>query len=322
MTLSGFHLAEGIADMQASPFDAPHVSSLDLSLVVHHQASCLPSTREPAAKARALLAQRGVIGLARQVLDVDGFAVWREHAVSIQAAIYRLDHHYEVSRVIEWRKEAPLWWDIQLRLAQVPQGSGDLWDAFESLRSYADVERRIHCADPIDSREFEGLLIQKCADVRIARSLAWALGCRLPSRWEIAFWNVYDQCWEIIEDFVDIREDGQDWNFNFWLYAAMARLRSVGVLETVQDLLKGRLSDLEQLRRRLPICASTRCGPALEVTQRAVAGMGNPATHVSRAVASGRVWRFGGSPLLEKPAQIGSRASAVLHCVGVLGQHL
>jgi hypothetical protein len=33
---------------------------------------------------------------------------------------------------------------------------------------------------------------------------------------------MYDEAWELIEDLVDLGEDGLDWNFNFWLYGYMA----------------------------------------------------------------------------------------------------
>ena len=38
----------------------------------------------------------------------------------------------------------------------------------------------------------------------------------------LRYWEIYDEAWELIEDLVDIGEDGRDWNFNFWLYTFMA----------------------------------------------------------------------------------------------------
>jgi hypothetical protein len=321
MRLSSFELTRGVDGLQADRLGTS-VSAPDLSHVPGAGIMSSIQARAPAMKARALLAERGVIALAREVLDVDEFAEWSEHAVGIQTAIYRLDHHYEVSKAIEWREEAPLWRDVQVRLAQVPGDSSDMWAAFKNLRDYADAERRIHCFDPIDLREFEGILQQKCADVRIARSLVWTFGHRSVSRLEIAFWNIYDQCWEIIEDLVDIKEDGQDWNFNFWLYAPMAHLRTRIKIESVQDLLGRRLSDLEHVKRRLPVCAFAKCQPAFEATLQAVVAMGDPVGHVFSAIASGRVLRFGDDSALEERVQLRSSAEAVLRYTGGLALQL
>jgi hypothetical protein len=246
-----------------------------------------------AAKAHSLLACRGVSAMARRVLDVDSLAEWSSYAHRIQAAIYRLDFHYESTMAIRWHDEAPLWEEVERALADGAGGSSDPWACLDALRRYADAERRIHEFDVIDRREFDGILVQKCADVRIARSLVWAFVPTACSTSELAFWSVYDQCWEIIEDLADLHEDGRDWNLNFWLYGPMAGVDPMGTIAAVRELLVRRLASLEQVVNQVPATAAGGCAAAFRRTRSVVRGLGSPERRVLRAVMSGQVTSYG-----------------------------
>src|SRR5207244_974042 len=99
---------------------------------------------------------------------------------------------------------APLWNAVTNYLVASPAAVGPSgWAAFEDLRCYADVERRLHAFDEIDMREFGAILSLKCADVRIGRDLVWSYCRRSIGSAENTFWRLYDQCWELIEDLED-----------------------------------------------------------------------------------------------------------------------
>lgn len=198
-------------------------------------------------KIHALFEHRRVRLLARE-LDAESFAVWEKEATVIQQAIYVLDTYYETSPNLLQACEAPMWQGV-INAITASRGSADaiVWSAFAALQRYATVERRIHAFDSIDVQEFGRVVDLKCADVRIARALIWDHAGQYPDRAEMAFWNLYDQCWELIEDVLDLDEDGGDWNFNFWLYLLMSGQAPDGGVVEVAALLERKLSELEEL---------------------------------------------------------------------------
>lgn len=245
------------------------------------------------AKAQALLMQREVIPVAHSELDPDAFADWAREAAAVQEAIYRIDLYYERSAQIEAVTEAPMRSVVERRLCAGPGvGSPGIWSAFDDLRRYADAEHRVHVMDPIDSREFGTILSLKCADVRIARTLIWSYSRRALGAGEIAFWNLYDQCWELIEDLEDLDEDGKDWNFNFWLYPFMSGGSAVAGVESVAGLLRRKLVELQDAHQRLPTGSRPLYQGRLARTLSTAAAVERLRGRVLAAIAAGNVVPF------------------------------
>jgi hypothetical protein len=254
------------------------------------------------AKAQALLMQRQVIPAADSELDPDAFAAWFREAVTIQEAIYRIDLYYEGSARIEAVTEAPLWSAVErLLCVGLAAASPHIWAALEDLRRYADAERRVHTMDPIDFREFGTILSLKCADVRIARTLIWSYTGRALGAAEIAFWSLYDQCWELIEDFEDLDEDGKDWNFNFWLYPFRSGRSAIAGVESVAGLLRRKLVELRDVYQRLPSSAMPRYQGRLARTLSTAKTVERRRGRVFAAIAGGNVTPFAERLCCQRP---------------------
>lgn len=207
----------------------------------------------PLTKIQSLFTHRQVIAQARLDLDEDAYKEWLKQATQIQTSIYSIDDYYERSKSIETRVENPMWLATEEHLRANPaSGASGIWSAYTDLKYYADAERRIHISDFIDPREFETILPLKCSDVRIARTLIWSYSSKPLSSAEIKFWSLYDQCWELLEDAIDLDEDGKDWNFNFWLYPFMMGGVTVNCVQQVTLLLQRKLHELELACQHLP----------------------------------------------------------------------
>jgi hypothetical protein len=249
--------------------------------------------QDEAMKAAALLNQRRVIPLGQRELDQEVLFEWWRAAVTIQAAIYRIDRYYEVSALIVPTAEIPMWREVERHLCgNDGRGSAGVWSAFEDLKHYADTERRLHAFDPIDVREFETILILKCSDVRLARALFWAYYGRPLGPYETAFWSAHDECWELIEDLVDLKEDGADWNFNFWLYPFMAGHSGIAGVQAVSALLERKLSQLQDIFRCVPTTSRVMCQEPLARTLRAARRAESLRGTVFTTISTGRVVRF------------------------------
>jgi hypothetical protein len=174
-------------------------------------------------KTTDLFEDRFVLHGAQHHLSGSDYSAWFKDAVSIQLLIYELDFCYEQALVVDPTQEAPLWRLLADLLSHAPCSNRDLLLAnLHDLKAYAVTEARIHAFDLIDPKEFDNIVRLKCADVRIARSSGWLYAGFVLNKSLLRYWEMYDEAWELIEDLVDLGEDGLDWNFNFWLYRYMA----------------------------------------------------------------------------------------------------
>lgn len=205
------------------------------------------------AKISALFTYREIFRVAKYTLPKDHLKHWCVTACAIQSHIYQLDFCYEQSEKIQRPEEDLLWSGLE-NCIRTGEGSRSesLWSGLADLRLYSEVESRIHAFDLIDVREFATVVRLKCADVRMARSLI-GFYARSPFSSRLSrFWDLYDQCWELLEDLTDVGEDGLDWNFNFWLYAFMSGQDMLAGCLAAAITLRGKLYQLEQAYCGLP----------------------------------------------------------------------
>jgi hypothetical protein len=231
--------------------------------------------------------------LAQAVLDPNEYHHWLSSAIAIQDAIYQIDSYYESHRTLSLPNEQPMWECVDSRI-RGSNGSSSfaVWRSFSDLRRYGQVEARIHSFDLIDAREFADIASLKTADVRIARALIWSY-LATPSQSLVDFWTTFDECGELIEDLADIKEDGRDWNFNFWLYTYMAKGNVTQSLIGASQTLRNRLAALEEAYSKLPNVDRDACGGALRQTLRAGAATLKNSGIVFDRLAHGSVWRYG-----------------------------
>jgi hypothetical protein len=244
-------------------------------------------------KSYDLFSKRGVLGLAQSSLSPEEYEEWLVRALSLQLTIYGLDLYYEGRATLRSAEESPLWDRVAHELRRERHNRDDLlWAGFADLQSYADVETRIHQFDSIDLREFGSIVSLKCADVRMARGLIWTFSCA-PEPRLLRYWEIYDQCWELIEDVLDIQEDGADWNFNFWLYSFMAGNDAMDGVVASSRALSLKLTELEEAYSRLPSGLSRTVVDSLHATSSAATLAQQCWRRVSTAISQGRVLRFG-----------------------------
>lgn len=173
-------------------------------------------------KSIELFRNRHVLSLAEKLLPPDSIHEWLAHALSVQLCIYDIDHYFEHTEALSVNRLSLMWETVERVLSRAPGRPNETsWLALARLRRYETMEKRIHATDKIDPREYHQLVSCKISDVAIARALIWSYGKSQRSRREIEFWKKYDEAGEVIEDILDIYEDGNDWNFNFWLYPYM-----------------------------------------------------------------------------------------------------
>jgi hypothetical protein len=250
-------------------------------------------TGDVARKAQILLDQRRVFSVAQSELDQESLSEWSRTALTIQAAIYRIDRYFETSSCIDPKTEVPMWREVECHLrGSARRRDAEVWGAFADLRRYADVERRIHAFDAIDAREFESFLFLKCSDVRLSRYLIWSYRRRAPRPYESAFWSIYDECWELIEDISDLDEDGTDWNFNFWLYSFMAGRSATEGIEAVSALLERKISELQDIFRCIPTISQSLYAEPFDWTVKAARRVACLQSSLLVAISTGCIVRF------------------------------
>lgn len=244
-------------------------------------------------KSYDLFAKRSVLGLAQFWLSPEEYEEWLARALSLQLTIYGLDLYYEGRATLRSAEEGPLWERVEHELRRERRNHDDLlWAGFADLQSYADVETRIHQFDSIDLREFASIARLKCADVRMARGLIWTFSGPAEPRL-LRYWEIYDQCWELIEDVLDIKEDGADWNFNFWLYSFMAGNDPMAGVTASCRVLWLKVAELEEAYSRLPSGLSGTLAGSLHATSLAATLARRCWRRVCTAISHGRVLRFG-----------------------------
>jgi hypothetical protein len=244
-------------------------------------------------KSYDLFDKRGIVGLAQSWLAPDEYGEWIERALALQVSIYGLDLYYEGRATLRHAEEGALWERIERELNGGRRDNDDLlWESYADLRLYADVETRIHQFDRIDPREFPSIARLKCADVRMARGLIWTLGGHAHPK-VLRYWELYDQCWELIEDVLDIGEDGTDWNFNFWLYSFMAGGRAEEGVFAARAALWRKMAELDDSYRRLPSDVSRAVADSFNSTLAAATVSRRCWPRVLSAITKGRVLRFG-----------------------------
>jgi hypothetical protein len=219
-------------------------------------------------KIEDLFRNRLVDLLARSVLDRDELLHWHTSATAIQKAIYRIDSYYETHRTLFVPEEQPMWALVESNI-RASNGSTcfSVWKSFSELRDYGQVESRIHDFDIINPRELVRIVGLKSSDVRIARSLIWSYRS-VPPKPVLDFWSSFDECGELTEDLADISEDGQDWNFNFWLYSYMAQGDVTRSVVAASETLRLKLSALEDAYMKLPTLERARYKEVMRHTLR------------------------------------------------------
>ncbi len=212
-------------------------------------------------KIQALFQARGLCSVAASTLDEEAYDEWRWTAAEVQQRVYALDELFENNCVLPSVAENTFW--RQLENASIPDRAiklGVLANGVDSLRQYGEIERAIHDLnfDGCSVQEYGHIAKLKCADVRIARDLidAYALVPQRSNRLR-KFFEYYDSLMELVEDFADINEDREDWNFNFWLTPVRAGADpNVVVNNLITQLLRvasqleeswGRLSSADQI---------------------------------------------------------------------------
>lgn len=243
-------------------------------------------------KSHDLFEKRGVLQLARNLLTSDAYAEWMRSALSLQRSIYGLDVYYEQSVALRSVDELPLWDRVEGELRSERRSHDDLlWSSFADLKLYADVETRIHEFDLIDPREFANIVGLKCSDVRMARGLIWTFSGH-PNPKVIRYWEIYDQCWELIEDVLDIGEDGTDWNFNFWLYSFMAGQDVVAGFTSACSTLCRKVNELTMAYHLVPLHLSRSLAPSYTMTTVAATAARRGWRTAFAAISRGKVWRY------------------------------
>lgn len=253
-------------------------------------------------KIDALFQGRQVEQLALAVLDKDQYVHWRISATAIQDAIYSIDSYYESHETLSVPTERPMWDAVESRI-RASNGSDNftVWHSFEGLRQYGRIESRIHVFEQIDPRELSHIAGLKASDVRIARELIWSYGTSV-SQSVLDFWASYDECGELIEDLADVKEDGRDWNFNFWLYSYMAGGSVTRSIVGASQALRRKLAALEAAYLMLPDAARYNYAGVMKATLRAGQNTLQQAGTVYDLIAQGRIWRYGEHGLIEAAA--------------------
>jgi hypothetical protein len=244
------------------------------------------------AKSLDLFAKRRVISVAQSHLAPDEYTEWLKRALSLQIRIYAIDLYYEVHKTLNAFEEKPLWSDVESYLRSERRTNDDLlWQAYNDLHSYADVETRIHEFDEIDPREFASIAHLKCCDVRMARALIWTFKPCIDAN-VLRYWEIYDQCWELIEDVLDIKEDGTDWNFNFWLYRYMSGEEVTSGIDAASQTLWRKVSELETALKALPAQIAPAIVGSFHSTVLATQVARQSWRRVLQAISCGKVLRF------------------------------
>jgi hypothetical protein len=256
-----------------------------------HSTSCDPRL---VLKSYDLFQKRRVLELAKSHLSPEAYDEWLARTLSVQLSIYGLDLYYEQCATLCPGEERPLWQQLENELNLDRHPSNEfLWAGFADLQAYAEVESRLHQFEAVDIREFAAVAQLKCADVRMARGFIWSYGSRPSNSRILRYWNLYDQCWELIEDILDIGEDGTDWNFNFWLYSFMAGGDPVASVMASCRVLWMKLAQLEDAYYRLPTEHLSVMAGSFRATSFATTLAKRCQRRVLSAISHGKVLRFG-----------------------------
>lgn len=215
-------------------------------------------------KPHRLFSERRVFSLARAKLLPTTFKLWLDHALRIQNAIYVIDEYYEQFHEIERDVTAHMWKDIETAIECGGEFPNDnVYESLSKLRDYESVEARIHQSSRIVVTEYMSVLRTKISDVSLVRNLIWIYSKFAPQPSELRFWNAFDMCAELIEDFRDLKEDTSDWNFNFWLNSARSnKARNADIHFTI-DILSKLMGRLEYEYAKLPCNESKLQRPLL-----------------------------------------------------------
>jgi hypothetical protein len=114
----------------------------------------------------------------------------------------------------------------------------------------------------------------------------------------------YDECWELIEDLADLDEDGEDWNFNFWLYPFMSGQSATLGVESVTELLLHKLNGLQNACQRLPINSMPLYKRLLARTLSTAKTVVHHRGRVFAAIARGSVMPFANRLACQRPTYL------------------
>ena len=164
---------------------------------------------------------------------------WQQ-LTELQAAIYRLDSHYENNREIADWFTGECWMEIDARIIDLSGGRGGTALA-RDIHSYEKIEHSLrgHWRDSLPS--LESYYHLKTCDVRLCREIILAQSKAKMTHGGRRAWELFDLIGEIFDDLSDFHEDLNDLNGNRFVLGVLAhgaRVTTWAYRELVDEIRK------------------------------------------------------------------------------------
>ena len=240
---------------------------------------------------------------------------WQE-LIELQAAIYRLDSHFEHNKEIADWFTGQCWMEIDSRVVDLSGGKSDAGFA-RDIHSYEKIERSLrgHWRESLPN--LESYYYFKTCDVRLCRKLILAQDKAKMTQADRRAWELLDLIGEIFDDLADFHEDLDTLNGNRFalnVLAQGARATARAYRELVERInnraQRVEMADTGRLKSSGMLTALFGC---IELVSRLLNALTIDEAMLDRLVGTSMLLTLGGAKCLAISAPSNSEIERFLH---------